>query len=31
MKAQIKNFGNCEKLQRNYPNAKLVVWTEDAW
>jgi isoleucyl-tRNA synthetase len=30
-KADISNFGSCEKVQRNYPGAKLLIWTEDCW
>ena len=29
--ADIDNFGSCEKVQRNYPNAKLLLWTDDCW
>jgi len=31
MKAPIINFGECEKLKRNYPNAQMLIWSEEAW
>lgn len=30
-RAEIDNFGGCEQVERNYPNAKLLLWTEDCW
>jgi len=30
-KAKITNYGNCEKLERNYPDAHLLLWTEECW
>ena len=29
--AEIENFGGCEIVQRNYPSAKLLTWTDDCW
>ena len=31
MKAEISDFCYCEKLKRNYPQCKMLIWTEDAW
>ena len=31
-KLAIRSFGpNAEKIKKNFPNAKVLVFTEDAW
>lgn len=31
-RAQVVSFGTgCEKVAENYPNAKVLLWTEDSW
>jgi len=30
-KGEVVSFGGCEKVANNYPNAKVLLWTEDCW